>query len=322
MGGHKYIFDKENFKFRREHRTLGGFLGSILKFCAITLSLTVIYYIIISLFISTDTDKKLRSENKMYEKFYDELAQKEKLLGDVVKGLSYKDNEIYKSIFNTEAPAYDRFETADLETALIDSITDISLLSLSEQKTESLRKKTVKVEANFKEIANILSTNANEINFKSLPLSLPVKDMTHAQIGASLGKKINPFYKVMAYHDGLDIISSKGDPVIAAGDGIVTNIIHSRQGKGNVVEITHVDGYVTKYAHLSDIKVIKGRKVRVGQQIGSVGMSGRSFAPHLHYEVLKDGVNMDPINYFFADIPADEYFRMVYMAVNTGQSMD
>ena len=146
--------------------------------------------------------------------------------------------------------------------------------------------------------------------------------MSYAQVGAALGEKINPFYKVPIEHNGLDIIAVQGEPVYATASGYVSDVIQSRKGQGNVVEITHQGGYVTRYAHLSDIQVRKGVQIRKGACVGYVGISGNSFAPHLHYEIIKDGEYLDPVNYLFASVSPDEYLNMMYMSVNTGQSMD
>ena len=133
---------------------------------------------------------------------------------------------------------------------------------------------------------------------------------------------MNPFYKVETEHNGLDLIAPQGDAVLAVADGTVTDVISSRKGLGNVVEITHAGGYVTRYAHLADIKVSRGQKVQRGRRIASVGISGNSFAPHLHFELLKDGVCLDPVDCFFAHVTPDEYAEMKLMASRTGQSLD
>ena len=150
----------------------------------------------------------------------------------------------------------------------------------------------------------------------------PLKNYSFAQTGASTGSRINPFYKVSMQHNGLDMIAPSGEPVYAAADGTVSNVIRSRKGLGNVVEIDHGNGYMTRYGHLADVEVRKGRKLTKGTRIGYVGVSGNSFAPHLHYEVIKDTLVMDPVNYMFASVTPEEYVNMLVMSVTTGQSMD
>ena len=154
------------------------------------------------------------------------------------------------------------------------------------------------------------------------PMTNPLEGFSFAQTGASVGDKINPFYKVSIRHNGLDLIAPAGEPVYASADGTVRNIIRSRKGLGNVVEIDHGNGYVTRYAHLADIEVSKGRKLKKGARIGYVGVSGNSFAPHLHYEIIRDTLVMDPVHHLFASVSPEEYTNILIMAVSTGQSMD
>ena len=123
-------------------------------------------------------------------------------------------------------------------------------------------------------------------------------------------------------HDGLDMIAPAGQPVHASADGVVSGITRSRKGLGNVVVIDHGNGYVTRYGHLADVEARKGRKVSKGTRIGYVGVSGNSFAPHLHYEVIRDTVVLDPVNHFFASVTPDEYVNMLILSATTGQSMD
>jgi hypothetical protein len=124
------------------------------------------------------------------------------------------------------------------------------------------------------------------------------------------------FAIVNEYTDG------QGEPVYAAAAGTVSEVTHSGKGLGNVVTIDHGGGCTTRYAHLADILVSKGQKVSRGRKIASVGISGNSFAPHLHYEVLQDGVPQDPVNYFFASLSPGDYADVVYMSVSTEQSLD
>ena len=159
-------------------------------------------------------------------------------------------------------------------------------------------------------------------DFVMPPMTNPLKEYAFAQTGASVGDKINPFYKVSMRHNGIDMIAPSGEPVHAAADGTVKEVIRSRKGLGNVVVIDHGNGYVTRYAHLADIEVAKGRPVKRGSRIGYVGVSGNSFAPHLHYEVLKDTLVLDPVNHFFASVTPEEYMNMMILSVSTGQSMD
>ena len=314
----RYILDEDN-NVRREKTSVWTIVRKILVFFVGTLSLAVVYYWIFALFFSTDKEKILEQENKMYEKVVPQMEEKADLVADVVDGLQKRDDGIYREIFHASAPSLNPLNTLTSLSGL-DTIPDTKIVRYSSDKIEVIEKAASRVEANFQAIFHCVAS-ASEGNAVP-PMTVPVDNFSFARTGASLGMKINPFYKVPMQHNGLDIIASAGEPVRSAADGVVSDVVRSRKGLGNVVTITHEGGYVTRYAHLADIEVRKGRFVRRGTRIGYVGISGNSFAPHLHYEVLRDTVVLDPVNYFFGSLSVDEYVNMLVMSVSTGQSMD
>ncbi len=296
---------------------IGKILGGILRYLLATVSLSIVFYIVFALFFSTAEERRLERENRLYKQLYGELTQKEHLIGDVVDGLMEKDYTIYKELFETEAPSLDAVTAVDLIPES-DSLSESFYLSSAASAAESLMLMAGNVDENFREIFRMLRQRPDSIP----PLSLPLQGMSYVQTGASLGMKHNPVYKLEMQHDGLDLIAPQGAPVYAAADGEVTQEIHSRKGLGNIVEINHHNGYVTRYCLLGEISVRKGRKVKKGQQIGTVGISTSAPAAHLHYEVLYHGTVVDPVNYLFASVTPDDYAKMLYMSVRTSQSMD
>ena len=314
--GREYIVDKD-FKLKKERPSVWTIIRKILMFFVVTMSLAIVYYILFALVFSTEEERRLKFENRLYEQEYPQMEQKEMLLADVVEGLRIKDDKIYEEIFNTSAPDMEQFSSLDFLKAL-DSIPDTDIVTRSAGRLDVLERSAGRVEDNFMKVMEAISDK----EFVMPPMINPMKEFTFAQTGASVGNKINPFYKVPMRHNGLDLIAPAGEPVYAVADGVVKEIIKSRKGLGNVVVIDHGNGYVTRYAHLADIETRKGRKVRMGTRLGYVGVSGNSFAPHLHYEVLRDTLVLDPVNHFFASVSPEEYMNMLIMSVTTGQSMD
>ena len=315
--GVKYEFDKTRMEFRKVTHSVWTVLGKAVKYFLVTASLAVVYYVVFSFVISTDSERKLKRENQMYRQMYRNLADREELVGDVLEGLKAKDDEIYRRLFNSDAPDLGGIYSSALLSG-VDTIPDRLIVEYYRTKLDTLGKVAGRVDANFKRIMEVLSDRKADIP----PMTNPLKDFSYARTGASLGEKINPFYKVKVFHGGLDLISQQGEEVVAAADGVVADVTHSSKGLGNVVTIDHGNGFRTRYAHLENTRVSKGMKVLRGQRIGQVGMSGNSFAPHLHYEVMKDTLRMDPLNYLFASVEPDDYMRMLFMSANTGQSMD
>lgn len=312
----QYIYD-DNYKLKKAKTSAWTRVRRVLVFFVASLSMAVLYYVIFALVFSTDEEKRLRTENKAYESELPELEEKERLLSDVVEGLRIKDDRIYEEIFHASAPNVDPINEIDILSGL-DTIPDRELVRATEARLEKLEARAGSIEENFMEIARYLKNDTIVIP----PMALPLEKFSFAQTGASTGDKVNPFYKVKIRHNGLDMISASGEPVHAAADGVVAEITRSRKGLGNVVTIDHGNGYKTRYAHLADIAVSRGRMVKKGVRIGDVGVSGNSFAPHLHYEVLKDSLVLDPVSHFFASVGPEEYVNMLIMSSMTGQSMD
>ena len=292
-------------------------VGKALRYLAATVTTAIGFYILFSLLFSTEEEKRLQQENDLYATYYQDLREKERLVTDAVAGLEMKDDALYREIFQTEAPSVDAVTAADM-ISVSDSLSESFYLSYSASKSESLRMMAKNVEENFRDIYRIMAQRRDSLP----PLTLPLEGMSYVQTGASVGLKHNPLYKVELQHDGIDLVAPQGSPVLAAADGIVRTIVHSNKALGNIVEIDHRNGYVTRYALLGDISVSQGRTVKRGQKIGTVGISSTTFAPHLHYEVLRDGIIQDPVRFLSASVSPEEYSKMLYMSVSTRQSLD
>lgn len=309
-------FDALNMNFGKMRVQTWRIVRIALLYLLFTIAVTMVVYLLFSLFISTDTEKRLRRENRMYERYVPEMQPGVDLLGDVVANLQYKDNAIYSDVFHSNAPAVDPMSSLDMFFAS-DSVPDTKITSYTRDKADALLEQAGKVDALFMKILRSVS----DADVQLPPMNMPVKGVTYPQIGASSGRKMNPFYKAYVYHTGLDFIVLRGSDVFAAADGTVESTGTSKS-MGKTVTIAHRSGYTTTYAHLETVSVNKGAKVSAGQKIGTVGMTGQAIAPHLHYEIKRDGVGLDPIDYLFASVSPDEYANMLYMAVNTMQSMD
>ena len=288
----RYILDKD-FNLLKVTRSVSGVLWTCAKWVIATASLAAFYYLIFSLVINTDEEKRLK-----------------------MKDLQARDNAIYKQIFKSQAPSVDPQNSA-LFFFATDSTADKDIVEYTERRSLALLDMTSRIDSNFKEVFSDAASS------RTLPpMLVPVPDLKFAQVGASVGKKMDPFYKVLTMHNGIDLIAGQGTPVLATADGVVLEGKRSGKGSGNIVEIGHDGGYRTLYAHLQDIVVRKGERVKAGRKIANVGMSGNSFAPHLHYEVHRDSLVLDPVNFFFASFSPEDYMKAAYMAATTGQSLD
>lgn len=298
-------------------RTFRDVVVLVFKYFMYSFALAILYYTIFALCVDTDTERALRRENKLFESTYADMTEREKIIEDVINSIQIRDRQVYKDIFYAQAPGLDPINTTDF-LASSDTIPDRDIVAYTSRKASGLESKVDAVEEDFRRVAEVYGISRDSLP----PLSLPLDGISYAQVGASTGSRLNPFYKVQAAHGGVDMIAPQGDPVLASADGVVTKVERSHKGEGNVVEISHKGGYLTRYCHLGDISVSQGQSVRRGRRIGEVGISGNSLVPHLHYEVLRRGETLDPVQYFFASVTPDEYANMLYMSVNTGQSLD
>ena len=298
-------------------RTVWTALLTAVNYFLLSVLLAAIYYAITALLVSTDSEKQLRRENSLYEKIYPGMVEDEKIVENVIRSLQIKDARIYKDVFYAEAPGLDPVGQTDFLSGG-DTIPDRNIVRYTAAKADALLAASGKIDSIMRSASDKFSSKETVLP----PLSLPLANVSYVQIGASVGDKMNPFLKVAAGHSGLDIIASRGEKVMASASGRVSLVRRSFKGEGNVVEITHPGGYLTRYCHLGDISVRNGQNVSVGAKIAEVGMSGNSLVPHLHYEILKDGEHLDPVHYLFASVTPYEYTNMLYMSVNTGQSLD
>ncbi len=309
-------FDPKSFSFGKVRVKIGRVLLVSVAYLLATLALAVLVYCVFAIFWRTDVERELGREIRMYERLYPSFAPKEELLRDGIASLQHKDNDIYEQVFHSNAPEPDPMAGLDFMFGSA-SVPDAKIAAYTRDKADSLLAVSADVDAAFMKIFRLLSSSENAVP----PMRLPLDGITYSQVGASTGRKMDPFYKAFVFHEGLDLIVARGTPVKSAAGGTVQKVQTSKK-LGKTVEILHDGGYTTVYAHLESVSVRAGQKVDTGQRIGTVGMSGKAFAPHLHYEVRRDGEFLNPVNCIFASVTPAEYANMLYMSVNTKQSMD
>lgn len=313
----EYRFNSGDLQYVDSSNKFVKIVLAVLRLMGVALVVALVLYFTVALLVNTDTEARLKTENKMYHKLYPEMLRQAQMMEESVQMLQSKDNSVYSDVFHNPAPSVDPIASLDFSYGA-DSIPWAKIISYTRGKAEALCSRSSVVEANFQAALDALRAP----EFTLPPMGLPIYGVSYTQVGASTGDRINPFYKAYIHHNGLDFIAHQGDPVLATGDGVVSTVEKSTKGSGNLVVISHPGGYETRYSHLFSLNVKQGQKVSRGDVIGTVGMSGQAYAPHLHFEVRKGGEELDPIRYIFADVQPADYVNMLYMAVHTQQSMD
>lgn len=315
----RLVYDKKLMRFKEGRKTLGSILWLVVKYAIYGMFAAVIYYVIFSFFISSEREKKLSRENRLMSEEIIRMKEKMDIVESAVSGLEERDRLIYNDVFHTDPPKFD-FGKTDVEGHTYYEYSEKELIEMADLKARHLENLSSMVERWFESVEK--AYGANPSLSASIPSILPIKNFSLLQTGASKGMKVNPFFKTVRQHNGIDLMAPVGTEVVCTADGVVIDVEKSAQVMGCRVTIAHGDGYVTTYSHLSGTQVRNGQKVSRGTVIAWVGASGNTFAPCLHYEILKNGEYKEPVNYFFADLTPAQYNEMLVVAMTTGQSMD
>ncbi len=319
----KYKFNKKSLQFEEVRVT---FKTHFFKFLSIIASGMVFAAVVIFLaysFMDSPKEKMLKRElaqtTLQLQLFNERLAQYDAVLSD----LADRDDNIYRVIFEAEpVPSSVRkagFGGTDRYSKL-EGYRNSDLIINTAKKLDKIHGELVVQSKSFDEVYK-MAKNKNEM-LACIPAIQPVSNKNLKRLSAYYGFRTDPIYKVRKFHYGIDFSAPIGTAVYATGDGVVEDMEHSRSGYGNNLTINHGYGYETKYAHLSEFKVRKGQKVKRGQLIALVGNTGKSTAPHLHYEIKKNGKNINPIYYFFNDLTPDEYDKVLLFSKNPSQTLD
>lgn len=317
-----YIFNRETRQFEEHRPSALRRAALLLKYLLGSVAAAVLLYCIAALFYSDRGEKALIAENEYLQSNYRSLLQRSQMVDDVLEGLSLRDGRIYNSIFETDPPQVDALYSED-DPDILEKLyggSESQMIAESAGMLQDLEETADAVDRQIRAIEDRLcDDNFNKNNFPSV---IPLSNFTIAQTGATVGEKVNPFYKTLRRHTGIDLMAPYGTPVTATAAGVVVEVLKQNKGLGNMVVIDHGGALRTVYAHLSDVDVGIGRRVERGSVIGKVGSSGASFTACLHYEVQKGGRAVDPVNYFFAAVSPSVYAEMLLVAGTTGQSLD
>ena len=317
---YRYKYSNEHLDYVKVRRSIWLKFGRYSLYLLGSVALAVVYYILFSTFFNTPEERGLLRENQLLTEQYVLLNEKFDQLEVVLNDIEQRDQQIYQTIFKANPLALNRTQ-ADIMARYneLESFGNSDLVKMTNNNLSNLNERMNTQTALLNTITAKLQGEANYANFPSIQ---PIRNKDLSRTGASIGMRIHPFYKVPRLHTGIDFIAAIGEDVISTADGKVVTATRSFRDYGNQIIIDHGNGYTTVYAHLDDIKVRVGQAVKRGDVIATVGNTGSSMAPHLHYEVLKDGEYKDPLNFFFMEISPAEYYRMIQLASNSGQSLD
>ncbi|MEQ9168013.1 MAG: M23 family metallopeptidase [Fulvivirga sp.] len=324
----KYYYDTETCRYERAKVTKSDVTLNFLGFLAVALVMAISLVLAYNTYFETPVEAQLKKENKELKKHYSALETEMEEVDQVIAALTERDNNIYRKIYEAEPLSPTVLEAgsggADLYRDILEEgLQNEKLVLNTKRSVDKLKKKARIVNQSFDEIMNLAKNN--EELLKAIPTIQPIHNPNLTQLVSGFGNRINPFHKARVMHEGIDFAATRGSEVYATGNGKVKMIKTNSEletGYGNYIEIDHGFGYVTKYAHLSKVNLKVGDVVTRGMVIGEVGSSGGSTAPHVHYEIIKDGVKLDPINYIMNGVNNHDYSKLIELASRENQSFD
>jgi len=323
MSKSKYKFNHETLSFIRVRPSFKEKFFKWITYLMSTIVITIVYYSIYTSFFDTPKERGLKRERQELLVQFEILNGKYGQVEAVLKDIQQRDANIYRTIFEAE-PIPLSIRTAGIGG--VDRYSELEDLSNSDIVVESAKKLGILsklVESQSKSFDEIIELAKNkEIMVRCVPNIQPISNKDLTRVASPFGLRIHPFYKVLKMHAGMDFTAPTGTEVYATGDGVVFDTDRSKRGYGNTVIIDHGFGYKTLYAHLSEILVSPGTKVRRGAVVGLVGNTGMSLAPHLHYEVRLNDTPIDPINFYFNDLTPAEYSKLIEISSQPTQSFD
>ncbi len=315
MGKNLYYFDQKSLQYEKVKPTIKNRLLRVMSVVFSGLIFAGLVLLIGYSFFSSPKEVMQQREIEQYQLQYEIIETRLDRLENVADNLQDRDDNIYRIIFESEPVAAeirqagvggsDRYEN-------LRGYKNSEILINTSRKLDHLSNKLYVQSTSFDEVFE-MAKNMEEMA-ACIPAIQPISDKYKRRISSFYGYRIHPIYKRRVFHDGLDFSAPSGTEIYAAADGVIESASKSSYGYGNKITIDHSYGYKTVYAHMKSFTVRRGQNVKRGQLIGTVGNSGLSTSPHLHYEVHRNGRKVNPIYYFFNDLSPQDYEEIISIA--------
>ncbi|MGP1992398.1 M23 family metallopeptidase [Zobellia laminariae] len=321
----KYYYDPDTLSYRkieakksRRYRNIAlFFIGSFL------FGLMCLVFLMNTNLINTPRELSLSREVKNYELQFELLNRKMGQIEEVLANIEDRDNNIYRLYFEAN-PIPEEQRRAGFgginRYKSLEGFNNSEMVIATTKRLDIIKKQMSIQSKSLDEITKL--AEEKEKFLMAIPAIQPVTNESLKRMASGFGWRSDPFTKARKLHRGMDFSAPKGTPVYAPGDGKVTRADNGSSGYGKHIRIDHGYGYKTLYGHLSEYNVKKGQRVKRGDLIGFVGNTGRSEAPHLHYEVWKDEERINPINFYYGSLTAEEFENMLKHAAQENQSLD
>jgi len=323
MGKKKFIFNSQTLDYEEYKVSWKQHLARFFMFI-ITAGLfgSGIYYLVTK-FAGSPKERIQAREIEFLKLQYDIMSDKIANIDALMEEMQDRDDNIYRIIFEAE-PIPSSIRKAGYGGAnryeVLNGYENSEMVTDIAQKIDILESQLYVQSKSFDEVYKMASNKKEMLG--CIPAIMPVKNVDINRISSHYGYRTDPFYKVQKFHSGIDFSAPVGTAIYCPGDGKVAKVEKAKSGYGNCIIVDHGYGYKTRYAHISKSLVKVGQEVKRGEKIALVGNTGKSTSPHLHYEVIKNDKTVNPINFFYNDLTAEEYDRILELSLLPSQSMD
>jgi murein DD-endopeptidase MepM/ murein hydrolase activator NlpD len=311
----KYYYDTESCRYERIKVSRTDILLNLLGF--LTLSILLAIGIVAAYFHYFESPKEayLKKENDELRLHYSTLESELKSVSSMLAALQERDDNVYRRMFGVEPVSTSIREAG---TGGVDRYRELQGLSQEELFKRNYAlvdklKRQMYIQTKSYDFLVDLSKRKEEL-LASMPAIQPVSNRDLKALTSGFGWRTDPFLRVLRMHTGVDYTVPMNTPIYATGDGVVSKVEVNFGGYGKMIDIDHGFGFKTKYAHMNKFVVKQGQKVKRGELLGYSGNTGRSTGPHLHYEVIVNGEKVNPINYMYQDLSADQYAEILRLA--------
>ncbi len=322
MAKEKFHFDSNTLTYVKVKTSIGEKIKRIF-FMIAGISLVAFFgYVSFSYLFESPREKEYKRELENLKLHYDLLNKNMDQVSNILSEIADRDDNIYRVYFEANPIPYEQrkagFGGVNRYKSL-EGFNNSEMIIDTQKKLDVLSKQIVVQSKSLDEIVKLAKNKEDMLS--SIPAIMPVKKEKLKRMASGYGMRMHPTLKIRKMHKGMDFSAKRGTPIYASGNGKVIKAYRS-SSYGNVVYIDHGYGYQTRYAHMQKIKAHKGQKVKRGDLIGYVGNTGRSVAPHLHYEVLYKNKHVNPINFYFGNLSAEEFTAMQEASMQEGQSLE
>lgn len=319
----KYYYNTHTLRYEKQVVPLRVALLRVLAFISTAIVTGLIIVAIAFRFVDSPKEKLLKVQlekaeevNKIYAGRYDDID-------DRLKQLERRDNEVYRSVFEA-TPIPDSARAKQIESKNeLQVVAGMQNTEMAEEifnTLNTLYNRLAHQDGSYQEIERMIKNK--EKLLASTPAIQPLSNKDLNRLSSGFGYRIDPVYKTVKFHPGLDFSAPQGTPIYATAEGVVETSGNLGNGYGNHIVIQHGYSYSTLYGHLSRIRAKRGQRVKRGEVIGYVGSTGKSTGSHLHYEVFKGRKRLDPIYFFYNDLTPEQYQQILKLAASRNQSFD